>query len=482
MSAPTRLCILCLEPNADCVEIFEKAQQNCEIAQVLVDHFWFKIDELSQYPDAICGGCWDAAKAFDTFFKRVQEAHLNYLANANTDIIVQPLEQIKAEYHDESDGDDADQWQTDMECDDLPDDTKSSTKMAKAAAAKRARSHAKADKPAKKRRKGKSADDADTSVAEFAPELQAKMVQWFTMSCDLCEQPFDSWSAARTHYPRTHNVANGYLKCCGKKFANKGAISDHIQYHIDPSTFQCEQCPKRFFERRALASHVLRHLSDEDRNFECYMCHKRYSIQHILKRHFDNAHPLTVTRHTCDICNKNFKSHHILKYHKRKVHELSEQRICDICGKAFKTKEGYEGHVQVHTGTEEPRAQCHYCGVWLKTKKILVKHMRIHTDQPQKCPYCDKIKDNRTSMAHHIRAVHNSTQYPCTICDKVFKRMITLTEHIASHTGQDLYTCPYCPRTFKCNANMHKHRKSVHYDQWVADRVARNIARTTNVS
>lgn len=37
---------------------------------------------------------------------------------------------------------------------------------------------------------------------------------------------------------------------------------------------------------------------------------------------------------------------------------------------------------------------------------------------------------------------------------------------MTTHTGEVLYTCPHCPKTFNSNANMHAHRKKMHFKEW----------------
>lgn len=506
MNFPTEVCILCLESSENSINIyFPNGQKNTEIPELLTDHFWFDVDELAQYSDLICRNCLEQTKTFHGFFMKIKEVHLNYLNkyHEQTDNLRQATLEIKTEHEQYTeDSDDllgiysgsADD-QVGRECSSTSveqlENEYSSTGVDDYSLAgiehddndydSAKQEHSETveviQPPVRSRKKAQHTEIADP---EFTTELTNKMLQVFDMSCDVCNQEFNSWVDARTHYPRKHNIVKGYLKCCNRKFVIKSDIIDHIQYHIDPTTFQCDKCPKQFFGRRALASHGLMHLNSEDKLFECYYCRKRYTHKHILKRHYDSAHPIDNTKYTCDVCQKDFKSHHILKYHKLKVHEGIEQRVCDICARVFKTKEGYQSHVAAHMGTVEARKQCNLCGVWLKTQKILNKHIKMHTDLPQKCPFCDKVKHNKTSLSHHIRAVHRVARYPCTICDKTFKRMVALTEHIATHTGANLYTCPYCPKMFKCNANMHKHRKNAHYELWCADRKAKAISRTTN--
>lgn len=41
---------------------------------------------------------------------------------------------------------------------------------------------------------------------------------------------------------------------------------------------------------------------------------------------------------------------------------------------------------------------------------------------------------------------------------------------MAVHLGITLYTCPYCPKAFNSNANMHSHKKKIHFPEWQRDR------------
>lgn len=41
---------------------------------------------------------------------------------------------------------------------------------------------------------------------------------------------------------------------------------------------------------------------------------------------------------------------------------------------------------------------------------------------------------------------------------------------MAIHTGESLYNCSYCSKPFKSNANMYKHMREVHTEQWNKDR------------
>lgn len=80
-------------------------------------------------------------------------------------------------------------------------------------------------------------DNGKANVA-FTDDVDSRIHEFFDMNCYLCDQKFNSWSEARSHYPHKHNVVKGYLICCGKKMFIKSEIIDHITWHINPVAFQ----------------------------------------------------------------------------------------------------------------------------------------------------------------------------------------------------------------------------------------------------
>lgn len=213
---------------------------------------------------------------------------------------------------------------------------------------------------------------------------------------------------------------------------------------------RCKVCSRRFNEKRALTSHLLRHTDESNRKFVCEKCNKRFTRQHILNRHLIDVHPIGISNFICEFCQKryvnwlrlsflqrsrnfssvvfsSFKLDQTLKTHILRVHERVEERICDICARIFKSKEGFQDHMLSHRETKEPRVQCTQCGIWLKNKGSLNKHVKAHTEKPQTCEICHKVKSTRSALKNHMQIVHGEAIYECTICEKKFKRQLTLT-------------------------------------------------------
>lgn len=60
----------------------------------------------------------------------------------------------------------------------------------------------------------------------------------FDMTCDKCDQEFEVFQDAKSHYQNDHNDPGGYIKCCGAKFSDMSNIKDHVLWHRDPEYFK----------------------------------------------------------------------------------------------------------------------------------------------------------------------------------------------------------------------------------------------------
>lgn len=132
----------------------------------------------------------------------------------------------------------------------------------------------------------------------------AKIREYFTMSCDICNEPFETFRTAQKHYRAVHK-SPGYIICCGKRFKRRGSAMDHISYHLNPDLFRCEPCGKRFSDKNA------------------------------LKLHIENHEPMSSRAHKCDLCPSSFTKGTTLMAHKRQKHSRDEDKTfhCDKCDK-----------------------------------------------------------------------------------------------------------------------------------------------------
>lgn len=79
---------------------------------------------------------------------------------------------------------------------------------------------------------------ADTR-ARLIPEMMSTQMSdyvrtHFDMSCDQCDDMFESFQEARKHYILAHGETRGYIKCCGIKLKSLLTVSEHVDMHLNP--------------------------------------------------------------------------------------------------------------------------------------------------------------------------------------------------------------------------------------------------------
>ncbi|XP_037820597.1 transcription factor grauzone-like [Lucilia sericata] len=289
------------------------------------------------------------------------------------------------------------------------------------------------------------------------------------LECCICNVALDDFRAVKQHYRNEHNT-KGYTMCCGKKYFKSCLLIDHLRVHKDPNYFKCTECAKVFATRRGLEIHLEIHQTRE-RKFNCNECGKSYFKLHVFERHKLSHVPESERHYNCSQCDKKFASDYLRRQHEDLTHEKKYDKICDICGKSFRHRFSFIRHMEEHDGTTPSLVTCEICGVKLTNKYGLRRHMKMrHLEenmQEQICPYCSRVSPNLNAHRMHIKYNHTmQRKHACHLCDKAFRRPLELKEHLSTHTGEALYTCPHCPRTFISNANMHKHRKIAHRQEW----------------
>lgn len=84
------------------------------------------------------------------------------------------------------------------------------------------------------------------------------MAKHFDMTCDECDVRLTSLEDAQMHYSEQHNIADGYLKCCGQRYKEMQGIEQHLQYHQRPEKFVCVVCSVQTHSLQALKGHAYR--------------------------------------------------------------------------------------------------------------------------------------------------------------------------------------------------------------------------------
>lgn len=85
-------------------------------------------------------------------------------------------------------------------------------------------------------------EDIETKYAQLDDVDEATMAdiiaKHFERTCNLCPVDLKSFEQAVQHYRSEHNIARGYLSCCGLKLNKASSVRDHVRWHLNPNVFK----------------------------------------------------------------------------------------------------------------------------------------------------------------------------------------------------------------------------------------------------
>ncbi|XP_049883284.1 PR domain zinc finger protein 5-like isoform X2 [Pectinophora gossypiella] len=141
---------------------------------------------------------------------------------------------------------------------------------------------------------------------------------WLRNKCPHCPEIFVSYYDRSEHLVKVHNEKPIIYPCnaCNKTYKKKFELNRHIKHHhLQQKSYLCDKCNAKFFSKRGLSDHVIKHMGGE-------MC-------------------------SCEVCGKNFSRLRTLKEH-MKVHDENKRYQCEICKKTFMQKCSLKSHVRLH--------------------------------------------------------------------------------------------------------------------------------------
>uniref|UniRef100_A0A182MNF0 DNA repair protein REV1 n=1 Tax=Anopheles culicifacies TaxID=139723 RepID=A0A182MNF0_9DIPT len=316
-------------------------------------------------------------------------------------------------------------------------------------------------------------NESSQSSTEQPSKLTAEqlVLQHHKLTCDLCTESLKDFADLHKHYKLVHKVT-GYLRCCNRAIYKKCWMIEHLQLHLNPDAFRCEQCAKSYSSSKVLKEHLKEvHAPETERSFPCTSCGKAFVSRAHLNAHVMVAHG-TVP---CPQCKKVLSSQGSLRKHLVAVHGEGEKHVCEVCARVFRSKQCFDAHLKEHEGRRlEGKVQCELCMVWLTNKYCLTKHMRRKHAPPAEeeivCGQCGKNAPNQEALKHHVRRVHGESRFECEWCHKKFKRLHHMKEHVAiHHTGEELYGCQHCSDRFNTKNKLYAHRKTVHPEEYAGE-------------
>ncbi|XP_044300256.1 GDNF-inducible zinc finger protein 1-like [Varanus komodoensis] len=146
---------------------------------------------------------------------------------------------------------------------------------------------------------------------------------------------------------------------------------------------------------------------------------------------------------------------------------LPQRYACAKCNHSFHFAKGYQSHMQLeHDIHLAIKYSCSVCDQLFSSCQKLQQHRLAvhHSKQHFPCMLCDKKFKCQKDLSDHIRRVHEKKQNPqrCPYCDKVISSKCGLTVHVRTHTGEKPYKCTSCPARFAQRSAFNTHVRKMH--------------------
>ncbi|XP_045399288.1 zinc finger protein 764-like [Lemur catta] len=191
-----------------------------------------------------------------------------------------------------------------------------------------------------------------------------------------------------------------------------------------------------------------------DKRHGCYMCGKSFAWRSTLVEHLythTGEKPFC-----CPDCGKGFSQASSLSKH-RATHRGERPHSCPDCGRAFTQRSALTTHLRVHTGEKPYR--CAACGRCFSQSSALYQHQRVHSGEtPFPCPDCGRAFAHASDLRRHVRTHTGEKPYPCPDCGRCFRQSSEMAAHRRTHSGERPYPCPQCGRCFGQKSAMAKHQ------------------------
>ncbi|XP_031634974.1 zinc finger protein 91-like [Contarinia nasturtii] len=486
-------CRLCFSTDTDRhMNIFSDVGIQLKMSEIIGEHFKCEVSEADSLPNFVCNLCWQTTESFHELYqksKAVQEKFLNPMIKVEVDTIGMWHENLGRDFEDDLPIDVNEiKSESNLEYADVLDPRNdfeevhelsdrdvatNDTRDGQSNCIETSSDTEQANKPISRRMRAKN------RRIEFK-NLFYEHKHRFDMTCDLCSHVFDTLSDARNHYNYAHGNPRGYIKCCNNKLWFRCEVIKHIQRHLNPNKYKCNECGKVYTAPHGLKGHIKSHhtLRTEKEWFICDICKKKFASKVGIKRHLhwhteskkkteDDQHKKFIAENfdmSCDLCETIFITFHDARRHYKEFHNEKKGYI-KCCNIKLRELWIVTDHILSHLNPSN--FKCDFCNKSFSSGMRLKQHKGRHRrviERPFTCDICGKTFRDKETITRHLFTTHTNTEpkFECEICHKRFQLAALLKNHFYSvhREKKAISTCEICGKSFSVKANFDKHMLS----------------------
>jgi uncharacterized protein (UPF0212 family) len=284
-------------------------------------------------------------------------------------------------------------------------------------------------------------------------------------TCPICKIVFKSRSLMMKHFSSVHPEEKIYsCSLCNYKFRTFTGLNIHVfnRHERKVTDKGCSFCGKEFASKVDLKNHIT--TEHKEKRYECSKCEASYLNKISLLKHIEQVHE--GKKHQCPTCGEVFDSIYRYETHIAVKHDESRLFKCSLCKSAYAERSSLKKHIAfVHEKVSGHL--CPHCGKNFQVKDILRDHILVvHEGKKYNCDLCTRTFTNKSSLRSHVSQIHEGNKPPpvkCSLCEKFFQSGMK-RDIREVHEGKRPYACHLCGLAFSQNGNLKTHMKGKHKD------------------
>ncbi|XP_035213609.1 zinc finger protein 20-like [Stegodyphus dumicola] len=163
--------------------------------------------------------------------------------------------------------------------------------------------------------------------------------------CDYCQMKFRSKRVMSRHILSHTNAEPIYCDDCGGEFPNLAALEQHSGKHERKNKYKCKYCLESFRRHWKFTKHLETH--DGPHPYECRICLDSFKTEKYFQVHLKTHKRLEPKSFVCNNCKKKFTHLALLNRHLL-THSSIKPYPCVLCDKTFPDVATRSRHVKNH--------------------------------------------------------------------------------------------------------------------------------------